>query len=87
MVAKARPIPYGIIYLMKLFTLQLVSILFLTGCASKDLYNNIQSNGKRECEGEPPARYDECMAQYDEVYGSYKTSRDRLLKDSEEKRL
>lgn len=72
---------------MKIFTLHLFTLLILNGCASKDVYNNIQNNGKRECQNEPPAQYDECMAPYDESYESYKNSRDKLLKDSEKRSL
>lgn len=70
-------------YLMKILALQLFALLILSGCSSKDVYTNIQSNGKRECEQGPPAQYNECMTQYGESYESYKNSRDKLFKDSE----
>lgn len=68
---------------MKIFTINLLIVLLLAGCSNKDIYDNIQRNGKSKCQHEPPARYDECMAQYRESYEAYKDSRDKLLKDSE----
>lgn len=59
---------------------QLIAIL-VSGCSTKDIYNDIQRNAQRACEKEPPARYEECLKEYDQPYESYKNARDELLND------
>ena len=69
---------------MKKLILQSSIALTLSACTDKYVYDNIQINGKLACQKEPPSLYEECKAQYDESYESYKNSRDKLLKDSAE---
>ena len=54
--------------------------LVISGCSSKQVYDNIQQNAQRECRKLPPSSHQECMEGNSESFESYTKKREDLLK-------
>lgn len=61
--------------------LMTLSILFLQGCNSRQVYNSIQHNIRLECRKAPISEYDKCIEQASETYDDYKTKREAVIND------
>lgn len=60
-------------------SLMLIAVV-LSGCSSKQVYNNIQQNGQHDCRELPQSTYQKCMDRYSERFESYALKREDLLK-------
>jgi len=59
----------------------MILLMTLSACSNKAAYNNIQTDRQLQCQKEPLAQYDECMAQYQKPYPVYEREREELLNE------
>ena len=52
----------------------------ISGCSSKQVYNNIQKNAQHDCRELPQSTYQKCMDRYSESFEPYTQKREDLLK-------
>lgn len=63
---------------MKVFWL-LPTVLLLSACSNKAVYDNVKWNNQLECLKLPPAQYDECMERSNKSYEEYESERQETL--------
>jgi len=69
---------------MKKNTISLMLIaVVISGCSSKQVYDNIQQNAQHECRKLPPSTYQKCMERYSESFEPYTQKREDLLNNAE----
>ena len=65
----------------KYFALLILSILVLTGCTSKQLYNSTQPKyTEAECRKLPETQYKECINKKSMSYEQYEKERQEVIK-------
>ena len=59
----------------------LLSIIFVSGCSSRQWYETVHQNQRLQCQKVPYNEYAECMERANETYDSYKQKRDEVVKE------
>lgn len=61
----------------------IASLLVVTGCSSRDLYNAAQQNRLQECSKLYGAQREECEARYQKDYDTYQREREAVINDKQ----
>lgn len=56
-------------------TLLFVTMIFLSACSEKAVYDNIQLNNRLQCDKVPLPEYDDCMSRASKPYEEYERER------------
>lgn len=59
----------------------IVTLLSLSACSNKQIYDSTQYNNERECYKRPESQIEQCLQQNSQSYEDYKRERDALKKD------
>lgn len=59
----------------------LLAVFSMAGCgsSSRAVYDNIQTNKKRECSKLPPPEYEQCMQDANKTYDEYERERREVI--------
>jgi len=57
----------------------LMTIISITGCGNRAIYDNIQLNNRHDCAKLPISQYDECMERASKSYDEYEKERQENL--------
>ncbi|WP_090630409.1 hypothetical protein [Nitrosomonas marina] len=65
---------------MKIRILLIVlTVLAITGCSSRQIYNSVQYNQRNDCMKLPGSQYDECMDRVNKPFDRYEKERNEAL--------
>lgn len=56
-----------------------LTVLAITGCSSRQIYDSVQYNQRNECMKLPGSQYDECMERVNKPFDQYEKERNEAL--------